>query len=446
MKKLTKGILTAILILLATLSLTACSFELVGGPSAYDVAVKNGFQGTEAEWLESLKGAQGPAGPQGELTVIESLYQEAVKNGFEGDFFAFIEQSLSETSISTPEYAANKAALSACSVYATFTTKQLWGSVSTATSAGAGVIWQLDQEKGDAYVITNYHVVYSATDTDGKADSIRLYLYGKEYADYAIPATYVGGAMSYDIALLKVTDSEVLKTSSVRAVDTADSDNLLLGASVVAVGNPKSDGISASSGIVSVPSEYITMTAADDQTTVEFRVIRVDAAVNSGNSGGGLYNLKGELVGIVNAKMVDSNVENIGYAIPSNIAINVAKNILANCDGGEHTMMQRCLLGVTLSQTSVTTEYDPETFAVQIKNQIVVSSVTEGGIAHGKLQVNDVVVAATLNGERKEIFAMHTAIDQLLAAKVGDTVTLEIIRNGETLTYSFTFTTATEVA
>jgi serine protease Do len=238
----------------------------------------------------------------------------------------------------------------------------------------------------------------------------------------------------------------VLKTSSVRAVDIADSDKLLLGASVVAVGNPKSDGISASSGIVSVPSEYITMTAADDQTTVEFRVIRVDAAVNSGNSGGGLYNLKGELVGIVNAKMVDSNVENIGYAIPSNIAINVAKNILANCDGEEHTMMQRCLLGVTLSQTSVTTEYDPETFAVQIKSQIVVSSVTEGGIAHGKLQVNDVVVAATLNGERKEIFAMHTAIDQLLAAKVGDTVTLEIIRNGETLTYSFTFTTATEVA
>ena len=81
MKKL-RYVLIACLIALASLSLTACTFNLVGGPSAYDVAVKNGFQGTEEEWLQSLKGETGPAGEQGEAgstTVIQSLYEEAVE-------------------------------------------------------------------------------------------------------------------------------------------------------------------------------------------------------------------------------------------------------------------------------------------------------------------------------------------------------------------------------
>ena len=69
----------------------------------------------------------------------------------------------------------------------------------------------------------------------------------------------------------------------------------------------------------------------------EMRVIRVDTAVNPGNSGGGLFNSKGELIGIVNAKIISSDVENIGYAIPSSVAINVADNII------NHTFQLLCI-------------------------------------------------------------------------------------------------------
>ena len=73
------------------------------------------------------------------------------------------------------------------------------------------------------------------------------------------------------------------------------------------------------------------MTAADNRTEVSFRVMRVDAPVNSGNSGGGLFDGQGKLIGIVNAKIVDEGVENIGYAIPSNVAVSIANNIIDYC-------------------------------------------------------------------------------------------------------------------
>ena len=99
---------------------------------------------------------------------------------------------------------------------------------------------------------------------------------------------------------------------------------MVVGSSAIAIGNAQGLGISSTSGVVSVDSEYITMTAADGKTAVAFRVMRVDTAINSGNSGGGMYDDNGNLIGIVNAKIVYDGVENIGYAIPSNGAVSVA--------------------------------------------------------------------------------------------------------------------------
>ena len=186
------------------------------------------------------------------------------------------------------------------------------------TSKGSGVIYRLDEEEGDAFIITNYHVVFdsSSNSPDGISEDISVYLYGSETEDGAIAATYVGGSLYYDIAVLRVEDSEMLKGSSACDVSVADSDDVSVGDTAIAVGNAQGLGISSTSGIVSVDSEYITMTAADDKTKVSFRVMRVDTAINSGNSGGGLYDSEGRLIGIVNAKIVYDGVENIGYAIP----------------------------------------------------------------------------------------------------------------------------------
>lgn len=79
---------------------------------------------------------------------------------------------------------------------------------------------------------------------------------------------------------------------------------MTVGDSVIAIGNPNAGGIAVTQGILSMESEYITMTAADNVSTVQIRVMRVDAAINGGNSGGGLFNDSGELIGIVNAKVV----------------------------------------------------------------------------------------------------------------------------------------------
>ncbi|MBE6645672.1 MAG: hypothetical protein E7612_09935, partial [Ruminococcaceae bacterium] len=131
--------------------------------------------------------------------------------------------------------AASKAVLSSVSVICSFDEYSYTGKTKETASAGSGVIYKLDKEQGDAYVITNYHVVYNASSTerDGISKKINLYLYGQEnLADgdvsYAIPATYVGGSMSYDIAVLKVEASTVLMASNARAVDVADSNGVTI--------------------------------------------------------------------------------------------------------------------------------------------------------------------------------------------------------------------------
>ena len=117
-------------------------------------------------------------------------------------------------------YAINSSLRSAVSVYCNFETSSLGGS---ATSAGSGVIYELDGKNGSAFIITNYHVVYeSSSKTSNKiSDDIFIMLYGMEYSDYAIPATYVGGSMNYDIAVLYVENSDILKNAYNRVPGSA---------------------------------------------------------------------------------------------------------------------------------------------------------------------------------------------------------------------------------
>ncbi|MDF9823876.1 S1-C subfamily serine protease [Breznakia sp. PF5-3] len=167
--------------------------------------------------------------------------------------------------------------------------------------AGSGVIIS---ENG--YIVTNYHVLSGAS-------SVTVTLHdGKEYE-----AEYIGGDSENDIAVLKI------KANDLTPATIGNSDNLVVGEEVLAIGNPLGElGGTVTDGIISSTSREISV----DGVTME--LLQTSAAINPGNSGGGLFNMQGELIGIVNAKSSGSDIEGLGFAIPSNTAIEIAEKIV----------------------------------------------------------------------------------------------------------------------
>lgn len=335
---------------------------------------------------------------------------------------------------------------SSVSVYSVFTQEGRWGfgganSTTEYYSAGSGVIYQLDKSSGDAIIITNYHVVYDADSRqeNGIAESITVYLYGSEISGMEMEATYVGGSMYYDLAVLYVEGSEVLKNSDAVAVTVADSDEVQVGSTAIAIGNAEGSGISATSGVVSVASEYITMTASDGVTSVDYRVMRIDTAVNSGNSGGGLFDENGCLIGIVNAKTIDDGVENIGYALPSSVVVAVVDNIMDYCFGTDCENVMRPIMGVTVMTTASNAVYDEDTGMLSIVDTVEIYEVDSTQIG-SVFQPGDVLVSAQLNGVEKKLTRQYHVIDLMLTSRVGDTVQFTVLRNGEELKLDITIT------
>lgn len=334
--------------------------------------------------------------------------------------------------------AAQKALLSAVSIACRFEKLISSGGVREAYSSGSGVIFRLDKAKGEAYVLTNYHVVYDeASNTKNRISSdIRLFLYGQEYADYAIPATFVGGSIQYDLAVLKVSGSQVLMKSNAVAAEFADSDAVAVLDMAIAVGNPEGNSLSATVGYINVDSEEIdnpalegTLTSSDELGTL--RVMRTDAAVNQGNSGGGLFNEKGQLIGIVNAKIIADSVDNIGYAIPSNVAKYIAENVIYYCDGKTNEYVKRCMLGISIQVSEASTLFDEETGRLQKVEKVKIVSLTENAAAKGILKVGDVINTLTLDGKKYEITRLYHVTDVMLNARPGSTVIFNVTRDGK---------------
>ncbi|MBO4412965.1 MAG: serine protease, partial [Clostridia bacterium] len=189
------------------------------GKSAYELAVLNGFDGTEEEWLETLG-----------ITQVEA------KN---------FNKSI------------NKALVSSVAILSCFNNS------TSASLSGAGVIIQDDKDAGDAYILTCYHVVYDTQFSNPNATTIRCYLYGQyRYSgslltNYVMPATLIGYSVSNDIAVLKISNSDIYRNSIAEPVTYRDSDELNICDDVLVLGNPGSLDFSASTGIVSMESEII---------------------------------------------------------------------------------------------------------------------------------------------------------------------------------------------
>lgn len=252
--------------------------------------------------------------------------------------------------------------------------------------AGAGVIYTTD-----GYIITNYHVAGAAT----KGITVILYD-GTQYE-----GQFICGDESMDLAVIKISKNDCV------AAQISDSASVRLGEDVLAIGNPLGYGITVTPGIVSALSRTVTI----ENTTMV--LMQTSAAINSGNSGGGLFNMEGELIGITNAKVGGTSVEAMGYAIPSEKVIKCV-NDFANY--GYVTGVARFGVGVRNYVQIGRMTYS---------GLISVSSVTKGGTADVcGIQVNDIIYA--INGTECTSFANLNKI--LTRYKVGDTVTVTVLR------------------
>ncbi len=455
MRKTWKSILACCLVAVTATAATGClgeeTTEII---NAYDIAVKNGFVGTEQEWLNSLHGANGKDGEDGASLRIEDVYQAAVENGYEGTLLDFCLALGIENDAQTQTVQIAENMLSVVSVCCRYSVS---GSLfNYGSQAGSGVIVDLNKEAGTAYILTNYHVVYGE-DANGIVDDIYVYPYGafntfdpksSVQKDDGIRATYVGGAMDYDIAVLKVEGSDYLRDNPVAEAKMGNSDKVRVGEKAYAIGNPLGEGMSVTDGVISVDSETITMSALNDENReVAFRVMRTSAAVNGGNSGGGLFNEKGELIGIVNAKSVWSpqdggNItmdsapsENVGYALPITTVKEVYENILANGD-----RVQQATLGITVSITASKAVLE-EDGNVSLYEEFVVSTKTVGSAAEQAFKIGDVFLSAKINdGEEVAFTRQYQLTNLLLRVRMGDKVTFKMLNSGgKQKTVSVTF-------
>lgn len=476
MKKLLATILSLACVATLGVTLTACEEEkeII---NAYDIAVKNGFTGTEEEWLSSLKGANGNDGAD---LDINAIYEKAVAEGYDKGYLAFLKEYLSvqvQEDNDTRTIAQNvSSVMSVCAGFKTTKTYQsgYWPNfgtqqqVSYTASEGSAVIIELNKQAGNAIVLTNYHVIYDASSDgeNGISDCIYLYPYGARERFYAgnqdangdgqvteadrgdvggdgIKATFVGGAMYYDIAILEISGSEYLKNSVATEAIIGSSETVEQGEKVFAIGNANGLGISVTSGILSVPSENIEMSALDGSNkTQSFRVMRTDSAINHGNSGGALFNVKGELIGITNAKSVEDETDALGYALPITQVDYVVKNIRAN----NTKNVQVAWLGITSTVTaskSVLNTNDTLDIVEEITVAEVIKTTTADGYTSGagldKLKVGDVLKSVKIGDTTYAITRNYRFGELMLNVRVGDTITINVIREGVETPVEITF-------
>ena len=432
-KKLLSLVVIALAATVALTSFAACATDGQNGKSAYEIAVDNGFDGTETEWLESLKGDDGKDGANGESSAItvDDLYNAYLEEHPDATLDDFLDAYLDFEYTQGVENVAGKVIKSGVAITA---------SSRFSSSLGSGVIYKLDGET--AYIITNYHVVYDQY-TRGIASDIHVYIYNRYSQNDAIAARFLGGSSDYDIAILEATD-EVFADSGLTEAAKVDTGTPQLGEICVAVGTPEEMQFSVTQGIVSTQSEYIYTNVLGNMSPSRVRVFRTDTALNSGNSGGGVFNSDGELIGIANAKSSESDVDNICYAIPAVIAVNIADNVIET--GGA-----KFVLGVTLTNNGeTTTVYDSQNGEIRTVETVVVSGINSGSVCEDILAKNDIITSIDIirDGEIVEsctIERVFNATEFLLKAREGDTIRINYNRGGTADSAEFAVTALTDL-
>ena len=403
-------------------------------------------------------GKDGANGQDGEDITAADLYEEYVaRYGDELTYAEFLEKYLGQTKDNSAAIAS--AVRSAVSVYAEFTVTTVSAGLHGVTymdeialAGGSGVIYRIADDY--TYILTNYHVVYDSEANEDNGSNIGrkivCYLYGSEYAParttekdddgytvveyspYAVECEFLGGSVSADLALLRA-ETSALKGLREDIVAAEFADGYAVGETCFAVGNAEGEGLSVTQGIVSVDGEYITLDDIDG-TARSYRSVRIDTAIYHGNSGGGLFNAEGELIGITNAG--DGTDQNINYAIPLDIVRGVADNLyFYYADGDSATQgAYKITLGVTVTSSDTKYVYDAAGGTGRIVSEITVSEISSGSIAASLgLQTGDVLTAVRIGGKDTPIYCNYSIGDALYTVRAGDEISFTLMRGEETM-------------
>ncbi len=276
------------------------------------------------------------------------------------------------------------------------------------TMIGTGVI--VDKA---GYILTNSHVV-----NDGDTKSVTVSLYDGTDAE----GTVLWNDATLDLAIVKIED-----TGSLQAAELGDSDTVKIGAYAAAIGNPLGLEFerSMSQGIISGLNRSIEVSDGSSATTME-GLMQTDATINSGNSGGPLFNSKGQVIGINTAKA--SSGEGMGFAIPINVAKPIVEQVKAS---GNYERPYIGISGISLQEQK---QYSSDALLEQFGTDkgIYVASVSpNGGAAAAGLQQGDIITAV----EGIEVGTMNKLNQELVKFAIGDSVTLTVMRDKEPQTF-----------
>ena len=284
------------------------------------------------------------------------------------------------------------------------TATNIFGQVTSSAISGSGFIISTD-----GYILTNYHVVEHA-DTNGLEITVTMYN-GEKYS-----AKIVGKEADNDIALIKI-DAENLP-----ALVLNTSGSLIVGQDVYVIGNPLGElTYTLTDGIVSALDRDIAV-----ESNVSIRMFQISAAINSGNSGGPVFNDKGEVIGIASAKYASAGVEGLGFAIPIEDAMEIVDDLI------QYGFVRgKPYFGITVrTVTQTVAEYYNWVAGAYIVEVDQNSCAATAGLLPGDIivKMNDTEIASSS--------------DLILAKKefvAGDTVSLEVFRNGEYFQTMITF-------
>lgn len=272
-------------------------------------------------------------------------------------------------------------------------------------SSGTGFVYKKDDQKG--YIITNQHVV-----ENGNKFIITL-TNGEE-----IEATLLGSDVYSDIAVLSIDPTKVIQIAKL-----GESSNVEIGDTVFAVGSPlgKEYMGTVTKGILSGKDRTVTVTSTNN--TMMLEVLQTDAAINPGNSGGPLVNINGEVIGVNSMKLVQDEIEGMGFSIP----IELVKTLLERLEKGEK--IKRPLIGIEM--TEVTNSYYLYTQKIMIpeditKGVVVIKTTTDSPAEKADIQKGDIILGLNETQIKDSAHFKHL----LYKYNVGDTIKIKIYRNG----------------
>ncbi len=282
----------------------------------------------------------------------------------------------------------------------------IFGQQSASAVAGTGFVIT-----ADGYIMTNYHVIESAQ-KNGNGINVLF----KDKTSYE--AKIVGFDQDNDVAVLKIDASDLSPAA------IGDSDNIAVGDNVFAIGNPLGElDFSMTSGRVSALDRSITT----DRSSAPINMFQFDAAINSGNSGGPVYNENGEVIGIATAKVGSSGVEGLGFAIPINDAADIANELIT-----KGYVSGKAYMGVDIDNryTSVYAQYYDMPEGAYVYNVETGKCAEKSGLAAGD-------IITELDGETIGGYSdLNTAVK---GYRAGESANITVYRAGKYETLSITF-------